>query len=355
MTAIRKAVITGAGDPSHVTVLTSPIPAPLPAQVQLKVLHASFGGGDIAMRLGGYPQQKKAPFTPGYACIGRVLHRGDRSTLHPRGALVAALTKYDAQAERINVAEADLVPVPDGVDPAQAVALVLDWATAYGMVRRAGRVESGMRVFVHGLSGSVGFALLTLCKAVGAEVYGTASVGNHAAVRKAGAVPFVYTDKNWIMGMNSIGGAHVVFDPLGFESWNESYGILAPEGGVLVGYGGNYNALNGGETRSQFPQVAKLLARNLNVFTKSRTTFFWIAKEQSTFRPELETLFQMLENGEIEVPIRASWTLEQVPEAHRMFNKGPGVGAVVIKVADDNEIDTVDSSEVGRQSSPITS
>ena len=340
MTSIRKALITGTGDPSHVTVTTSTLRDPLPNEVQLKVLYAGFGGSDIAMRLGGYPMQKKAPLTPGYACIGRVHQRGaeDSSEAYPLGALVASLTTYNAQAERINVPAQYLVAVPEGLDLAQAVALVLDWTTAYGMVQRAGRVTEGMRVFVHGLSGSVGFALLTLCKMRGAEVYGTASVYNHAAVRKAGAVPFVYTDKNWIMGMNSIGGAHVVFDSLGFESWDESYGILACEGGVLVGYGGNYNVLNDGERRSQFPQVAKLLARNLNVFSKSRTTFFWVDKDQSTFKPELETLFQRLKDRVIEVPIRASWMLAQVPDAHRMFNKGPGVGAVVIKVADDVEI-----------------
>jgi NADPH:quinone reductase-like Zn-dependent oxidoreductase len=290
--------------------------------------------------------QKKAPFTPGYSCIGRVHQRGESSTTYPHGALVASLTTYDSQAELINVPEQHLIPVPAGLDLAQAVALVLDWTTAYGMVHRAGRVAKGMRVFVHGLSGSVGFALLTLCKLRGAEVYGTASVYNHAAVRKAGAVPFVYTDKNWIMGMNSIGGAHVVFDSLGFESWDESYGILACEGGVLIGYGGHYNVLNGGESRNPFPHVAKLLSRNLNVFSKSRTSFFWVDKAQSTFKPELETLFQMLKDGEFEVPIRASWTLEQVPDAHGMFNKGPGVGAVVIKVADDVKVDPVDDSVV---------
>jgi NADPH:quinone reductase-like Zn-dependent oxidoreductase len=47
--------------------------------------------------------------------------------------------------------------------------------------------------------------------------------------------------------MQGTGGMDAVFDPLGFESWDESYSILR-EGGVLVGYGLNLPALSG--TRS---------------------------------------------------------------------------------------------------------
>jgi NADPH:quinone reductase-like Zn-dependent oxidoreductase len=142
----------------------------------------------------------------------------------------------------------------------------------------------------------------------------------------------VYTNKDWMMAMNSIGGAHVVFDPLGFESYDESWKILARGGGKLIGYGGNYNALNGGKTRSQWPQIAKLLSKNLNVFCPNSTAFFYVDRDHSTFEPDLKTLLEMLRKGEIQVPIRKLWTLDQVPEAHRMFNMGPGIGAVVIKV-----------------------
>lgn len=213
--------------------------------------------------------------------------------------------------------------------------MILDWTTAYGMVYRSGKVAKGQRVFIHGLSGLVGYALLTLCKRQGAEVYGTASEYDHAAVRAAGAHPFVYTTKDWIMAMNAIGGAHVTFDPLGFEPYNESWEILARSGGKLIDYGGNYNILNGRKTRSQWPQIAKLLSKNVKVFCPNSTAFFYLDRNQSTFEPELKTLLEMLKMGEVQVPIRKLWTLDQVPEAHRLFNKGLGVGAVVIEVTDD--------------------
>ncbi|KAF2631005.1 GroES-like protein [Macroventuria anomochaeta] len=332
-TTIRKSLIESFGDPSHVSIVTTEIGPPAANEVQLKVLYSGFGGSDIAMRLGSYPNQKSAPLTTGYSCIGLVTLNGSKSTKFPISSLVGCLSVYEGQSERVNLPEKYLIPIPEGVDLKQAVALILDWTTAYGMVYRTSKVTKGQRVFIHGLSGSVGFSLLTLCKLQGAEVYGTASEYNHAAVRAAGAHPFVYTNKDWMMAMNAIGGAHVVFDPLGFESYDESWDILARGGGMLVGYGGNYNVLNGGKTRSQWPQIAKLLSKNLNVFCPNSTAFFYVNRDQSTFEPELKALLEMLRKGEIRVPIRKLWTLEEVPEAHRMFNKGPGVGAVVIKVA----------------------
>lgn len=334
-TTIRKSLVESYGDPSQVSVITTEIGLPASNEVQLKVLYSGFGGSDIAMRLGAYPGQRAAPLTTGYSCIGLVTHNGPSSSKYKLGSLVGCLCVYEGQSERLNLPEKYLVPIPEGVDLKQAVSLILDWTTAYGMVYRSGKVTKGQRVFIHGLSGSVGFALLTLCKLQGAEIYGTASEYNHAAVRAAGANPFVYTNKDWIMAMNAIGGAHIVFDPLGFESYDESWSILAPKGGKLIGYGGNYNALNGGKVRSQYPQMAKLLSKNLNVFCPNSTAFFYISRDQSTYVPELKTLLEMLRKGEIKVPIRKLWTLEEVPEAHRMFNKGPGVGAVVIKVAND--------------------
>jgi NADPH:quinone reductase-like Zn-dependent oxidoreductase len=338
-TTIRKVVFSAAGGPEMVSVVTAEIAAPLANEVQIKVIYTGMGGADISMRMGVYLQQKDAAgLTPGYSLIGRVHKNGSKCSKYRKGDLVACLTMYDAEAELCNFPEKYLIPVPEGVDLGQAVAMVTDWTTAYGMAYRAAKITKGTRVFIHGLSGSVGYGLLTLCKLQGAEVYGTASAKNHAAVREAGASPFDYSNKDWMMAMNSIGGAHVVFDPLGFESWDESWKILAPEGRHLIGYGTNLHLLNGGKPRSPIPQVAKLIAKGLVPFCPNKTTFFYIDKDQKTFEPELKTLFGMLANGQITVSIRKTWTLDEVPEAHRTWNQGAGVGAVVIKVADDTQL-----------------
>ncbi|KAF2501414.1 GroES-like protein [Lophium mytilinum] len=334
-TTIRKAVITGAGDVSNISVTDGPISAPERHHVQVRVLYSGFSGSDINMRLGIYPFQKKAPFTPGYCLIGRVNVNGRDSQKFAKGALVACLSVYDAEAELANLPEKYLIPVPEGLDLQQATALILDWNTAYGMVMHTANVSSGQRVFVHGMSGAVGYAVTILAQLQGAEVYGTASPKNHDAIKQLGATPFTYANKDWISAMTELGGVHAVFDALGFESWDESYSILTQkERSILVGYGGNLPMLTGQPPRSMTVAVTKLLAQNMKI-CKRRTTFYYIGRDDKTFVPDLTALFDLLKQGKIQVPIKRVYGLEEVPQAHKSWNTGAGMGSLLVKIADD--------------------
>uniref|UniRef100_L2FAU1 Alcohol dehydrogenase zinc-binding domain protein n=1 Tax=Colletotrichum fructicola (strain Nara gc5) TaxID=1213859 RepID=L2FAU1_COLFN len=308
-TTIRKAVITEFGDESKVKVIQDTIDAPAADHVQIATIYSGFSGADINMRKGVYPLQKSAPLTPGYCLVGT--------------------------AELVNIPEKYLVRVPNGLDLQQATALVLDWGTAYAMVHEHAKVAKGQRVFVHGVSGAVGFALMKLCQLQGAEVYGTASERNHAAVRAEGGHPFVYTDKNWMAAMKEMGGADAVFDPLGFESWDESWTILS-KSGMLIGFGGNLNSLGGDgkAPRSTVVPTMKLLARGMVPFCPKRTWFYYITRDDATFEPNLKAMFGLLGEGKIRVPIKKVWDLEDVQDAHRQWASGTGVGSLIIRVGD---------------------
>lgn len=336
---IRKILITSASrDPSVVQLIDTTLPDPAEHEVQVQVLYSGFSGSDINMRLGVYPMQKTAPLTPGYCLVGRVHSAPGANPRFKSGALVAALTVYDAQATYANVPEKYLLPLPEEVDHAKACALVLDWNTAYGMVERAARVKKGDRVFVHGMSGAVGNALVQLCSLRGATVYGTASASKHEEIRSMGAHPFVYSDKKWMEAMKDV-QLTAVFDPLGFESWDESYSVLSQKvSSVLVGYGGNMRSLNdegnmGCGTLGVVWPTAKLLARNLALGKRS-TKFFYIDRDQKTFVPECEALVGMLIRGEIDVRIKKVLRLDEVPEAHREWTRMGGIGSVVVKIAE---------------------
>jgi len=214
---MKKVVITEFGDESKLAIVECNLPEPAAGEVQLSVEYSIVSGSDVNMRRGTYPFQKKAPLTPGYSVLGTVRLNGKGCSKFKVGDRVACLSKYEGQAELINLPERFLVPVPEGVDRKAAVALVLDWVTAYQMLRHAADVKSGQRIFIHGLSGAVGGALLSLGKIQGAQIFGTASSTKHEELRTLGAVPFDYSNKNWITAMQELGGADAVFDPLGFE------------------------------------------------------------------------------------------------------------------------------------------
>lgn len=330
-TNIRKVLVPRLGDETVLEVIEAPLASPQAGEVQVQVLHSVVAGSDVNMRRGTYPFQKKPPFTPGYSMIGNVLENGSGCTRFQPGSLVACLTIYGAHAERIDVPEKFLVPVPREVDLRQATALILDWMTAYGMLEHSAAVKHGQRIFVHGLSGAVGTALLHLARLRGADVFGTASAGKHAELRASGAVPFDYKSKAWIAEMQRMGGVDAVFDPLGYESFDESYSILR-KGGLLVGYGQNLPALTNTPYRAPLPMLLKLFARNLAVWSGKRTTFFGLNRRSRHFAPDLAQLVQWLAEGRIQVPIKAVFALADIQEAHRTYAHSNGIGSIVLDV-----------------------
>jgi NADPH:quinone reductase-like Zn-dependent oxidoreductase len=328
---MKKVVITEFGDESKLAIVHSDLPNPSRGEVQLTVDYSVVAGSDVNMRNGTYPFQRKPPLTPGYSVIGKVRLNGEGCSKFKLDDRVACLSKYDGQAELINLPEQFLVPVPEGVDLPAAVALILDWVTAYEMVHHAAKVKAGQKIFVHGLSGAVGGALLSLGQLQGAEVFGTASPGKHEELRKHGAVPFDYSTKDWISTMRELGGADAVFDPLGFESFDESYSILN-KGGILVGYGVNLPILTKTASRPALPMMLKLFSRNLLFWTRKRTTFFSLTRKSKNFAPDLERLFAWLKSGKISVPIKATFTLDEIQQAHREYASSPRMGSIVITI-----------------------
>jgi NADPH:quinone reductase-like Zn-dependent oxidoreductase len=328
---MKKVVITEFGDESKLAIVEADLPEPAAEEVQLSVEYSIVSGSDVNMRHGTYPFQKKAPLTPGYSVIGSVRLNGKGCSKFKIGDRVACLSKYEGQAELINLPEQFLVPVPEGVDLKAAVALVLDWVTAFQMLHHAAHVKSGQKIFVHGLSGAVGGALLSLGRIEGVQVFGTASSSKHEELRKLGAAPFDYSNKKWITAVQELGGVDAVFDPLGYESFDESYSVLK-KGGILVGYGMNLPALTKTPRRPALPVIVKLLSKNLLFWSGKRTTFFGLRRTSKNFRPDLELLFEWLKSGKISVPIKATFRLEEIQKAHREYASSARMGSIVIEI-----------------------
>ena len=331
MSRMKKVVITAFGDESNLEIVESNLPDPVSGEVQLSVEYTIVSGSDVNMRRGTYPFQKKPPLTPGYSVIGKVRLNGQDRSRFKIGDRVACLSKYEGQAELINLPEKYLVHVPEGVDGKAAVALILDWVTAYQMLHRAAHVTAGQKIFVHALSGAVGGALLRLGQLRGAQVFGTASSTKHDELRQFGAVPFDYSNKKWIAAMQEP-GVDAVFDPLGFESFDESYSILK-KGGVLVGYGMNLPAWTRTPERPVIPAVLKLFSKNLLFWSGKRTTFFGVSRSSKNFAPDLKQLFEWLRDGKISVPIKATFKLDEIRLAHREYASSERMGSIVIEVS----------------------
>src|SRR5262249_18905586 len=151
-----------------------------------------------------------------------------------------------AYAEFVCLPQDELAPVPPGLDPAEAVSLLLNYITAYQMLHLSARVRPGQRALIHGASGGVGTALLQLGRLAGLEMYGSCSPRGAPVVSELGGIPIDYRDQDFVKEIHSRtgDGVDVVFDPIGGNHLWQSRDALRPGGKVVV-YG-HTTSLRGG-------------------------------------------------------------------------------------------------------------
>jgi NADPH2:quinone reductase len=175
-------IVTHYGGPDALQVLEEECPEPKGGEVRVRVLAAGVSLPDLMMREGVHPETPPLPFTPGWDLIGMVDRLGDGISGIEPGQIVAALPISGAYAEFVCLPQRELVPVPSGLDAAEAISLVLNYVTAYQMLHRSAKVRPGQRVLIHGAAGGVGSALLQLGRLAGLEMYGTCSSRGASAV-----------------------------------------------------------------------------------------------------------------------------------------------------------------------------
>src|SRR5262245_21517461 len=132
-----RVVVTHYGGPDALRVLEEDCPEPKVGEVRVRVLAAGVSLPDIMEREGGHSETPPLPFTPGWHLVGVVDRLGAGvSGLEP-GQIVAALPISGAYAEFVCLPQRELVPVPPGLDAAEAVSLILNYVTAYQMLHRS--------------------------------------------------------------------------------------------------------------------------------------------------------------------------------------------------------------------------
>jgi NADPH:quinone reductase len=210
-------IVTHYGGPDTLRVVEEACPEPKDGEVRVRVLAAGVSAPDIMMREGIHPETPPVPFTPGWDLVGVVDRLGAGVSGIEPAQLVAALPIHGAYAEFVCLPQRELVPVPAGLDAAEAVSLVLNYVTAYQMLHRSGKVRSGQRVLIHGAAGGVGTALLQLGRLAGLEMYGTCSARDAAAVSELGGIPIDYKHQDFVTEIHrqTSEGVDVVFDSIG--------------------------------------------------------------------------------------------------------------------------------------------
>ena len=332
----RRILIASPGGPEVLQVCEEEIPAPVEGEVLVRIEAAGVIWADVMARRGVYPNMMPPlPYTPGYEVVGTVEKTGPGVHSERVGERILAITKVGGYAEFLCVPEKDLVLVPPAVETAEAVALGVNYVTAYQMLHRAAQVRSGQSVFYHGASGGVGTALLELGAMAALKMYGTASSRKHELVSRLGGVPIDYRAKDFRHRLwDAVGeGIDAVFDPIGGSHLWLSYRMLLPEG-VLVAYGEKSWA--GGTTQNSTQRmIHHILLGGLGALPGGRRVTWYdlhplLGDHPDWVREDLLILLDMLGEGRIHPVIGERLPLEQAARAHTMLERGEALGKIVL-------------------------
>jgi NADPH:quinone reductase-like Zn-dependent oxidoreductase len=300
------------------------------------------------MREGIHPETPTLPFTPGWDLVGVVERLGAGVSGIETGRIVAALPIHGAYAEYVCLPKDELVPVPAGVDPAEAVSLVLNYVTAYQMLHHSAKVRPGQRALIHGAAGGVGSALLQLGRVAGLEMYGTCSARGAAAVSDLGGIPIDNQKQDFVeeIRRRTGDGVDVVFDGIGGSHMWRSRKALR-RGGRVVVYGltsslrGGRLASGRGGQRHRFhflPVYALTIAGGWLLPGRKRMVPYsiqWLKRRNpDRFRQDLTAVLDLLQQQKIKPLIAQRLPLADARRAQELLGQG-GVNGKIVLLRDD--------------------
>lgn len=299
---MRAIQMTEFGGPEVLRLVELPEPRAGAREVLVRVARAGINFADTHTRTNSYVQKATLPLVPGGEVAGTRVDNGER---------VVALVGSGGYAEYAIAPLDQVYPIPDGVDDATALALVVQGTTAWHLYRTAARVQPGESVVVHGAAGGVGSLAVQLGHALGAErVIATASREEKRALAlRLGADVAIdpaaegLTDR--LLEANGARPVDVVFEMSGGEVFEASYRALAPFG-RLIAYGIATNEANEVSTGSLLRHSRAVVGFYL---------FHCLTRERM-FSEALQDLFARVLRAELRVVVGHTYALGQAAQAH---------------------------------------
>jgi NADPH2:quinone reductase len=310
---VRAAII----DDGRLTVQDRPDPEPGTGELLVRVRAAGLNGPDMVQRKGAYPAPPGSPQDiPGLELAGEVAARGPGADRFEEGDRVMAVVGGGGQAELVLVHERVAMPVPERLDWPQAGGLPEVFMTAHDALFSQAGLGPGERLLVHGAAGGVGTAAVQLGRAAGARVTGT--------VLREELRPEV----------ERLGAAAI--DPEGFEEHGPFDVVLELVGAQNLA--GNLKSL---ATRG------RIVVLGIGAGAKTEINLWAVMAKRGTLRGSLlrprpleekalaarlveREVLPLFEEGKVEVPVAATFPLDEVEQAYERFEAGGKLGKIVL-------------------------
>jgi len=296
------------GGPDVLKVTEREAPRPEPGEVVVEVAAAGVNYMDIYQREGVGNYRPELPFVPGAEGAGTVAAVGEGVRGLAIGDRVAWAGQGSSYAEQVSLPARRVVPVPDGVSLQVAAAAILQGMTAHYLCASTYSVREGDFAVVHAAAGGVGLLLTQMVKRRGGIVVATTSGGEKAVLAlRAGADHVTHYDGlgDMIDEVTGGAGAHVVYDGVGRDTFDDSLAALRPRGMMVL-----YGAASG-----QVPPVDPQRLNSGGSLFLTRPTLAHYIADVEELRWRAGEVFDWIAKGELDVRIGGTYPLADAARA----------------------------------------
>ena len=301
-----------------------PTPTPEAGQVTVKIHTCGLNFGDLLIIKGTYQERPQLPFTLGMEICGTVTEVGAGVTGLRIGDRIASYSGFGGLAEYGAIAADICVPIPAAMSDRDAAAFLVAYGTSHVALDYKAHLKPGERLLVLGASGGVGLTAVELGKLMGAEVIACARGDKKLQVAKdAGADHLINSETDDIRKIvRTLGGADVVYDPVGGDQFKAALRACNPEARILpLGF-----------ASGEVPQIPAniLLVKNLTVIG-----YYWGG--YSKIKPSVLTdsfaqLIAWYNDGKLTPHISHTLPLAQCNEGLDLLRTRKATGKVIIEI-----------------------
>jgi NADPH2:quinone reductase len=279
---------------------------------------------DLLMAEGTYQEKPEPPFALGMEVAGRVTGVGEGVQGLATGAQVAVFAGSGGLAETGCFAANRAVVLPEGMPAAHAAAFQVAYGTSHLALSHRARLRQGETLLVLGAAGGVGLTAVEVGKLMGARVIAVARGAERLGVAAAAGADHLIDSETADLRaeLKALGGADVVYDPVGGPAFEAAFRTARPEARILpIGF-----------ASGEVPQIKAnhLLVKNLDVMG-----FYWGG--YLAFRPDLvadslRTLLSWYAEGRIRPHVGATLPLDRAGEGLELLRARKVTGKVVITI-----------------------
>lgn len=323
---MKALLCTHYGTPDDLVLADIADPTPAPGEAVVRIHAAALNFFDTLIIAGKYQTKPAFPFSPSAEFAGTVESLGEGVTSLKIGDRVLACCSYGAARERIAIAAAKLIKIPDSIDYDHAAGICVTYGTTLHALKDRAKLQSGETLAVLGASGGAGLAAVELGKIMGARVIACASSPEKIAfAREHGAddgIDYAKEDlKEALRRVTQGKGPDVIYDPVGGPYAEPALRAIAWKGRFLVV----------GFAAGEIPKLPfnLVLLKGCDV-----QGVFWgsfIERDLAGHRANTEQLLAWFAQGKLSSHVHAVYPLSEAPAALKAIAAREVMGKVILR------------------------